>query len=199
MTDNDNDSRLPDRGQVGIGTLIVFIAMVLVAAIAAGVLLQTAGFLQSKAEQTGEESTKRVTDRVTVISGMGNVTYNSAEDRYEVTHVNLTVMKSPGAGDVNLSTTTVQWLGPRTGTILTNGSTADADHFAWETIRDTDGSAPVLADKDDRLRLVLNTTALSDGLKQREEFSLKIITSTGAVTHHYSLPQSMHDGHALEL
>ena len=199
MNDNDNDNRLPDRGQVGIGTLIVFIAMVLVAAIAASVLLSTAGFLQSKAEQTGEESTRRVTDRITVISGMGNVTFDSSEGQYEVTHVNLTVMKSPGAGDVNLSTTTVQWLGPRTGTILTNGSTADADHFAWERIRDTDGSAPVLADKDDRIRLVLNASALSGGLKQREEFSLKIISSSGAVTHHYGLPQSMHDGHDLEL
>lgn len=59
------------RGQVGIGTLIVFIAMVLVATIAGGVLLDTAGLLQSQAEDTGESSTEQVSDRVQVISAVG--------------------------------------------------------------------------------------------------------------------------------
>ena len=62
-----------ERGQVGIGTLIVFIAMVLVAAIAAGVLINTAGFLQSSAEQTGQESSDQVTNQIQVASKVGVV------------------------------------------------------------------------------------------------------------------------------
>ena len=90
------DYNANDRGQVGIGTLIVFIAMVLVAAIAAGVLINTAGLLQSQAEATGEESSQQVSDRVVVQSVSGTASSGTISD------IDVVVRRSPGAGDINL-------------------------------------------------------------------------------------------------
>jgi len=121
-----------ERGQVGIGTLIVFIAMVLVAAIAAGVLINTAGVLQTQAESTGDQAQSQVSDRIQVQSASGEVAevgLNSsdtvvwkntsestdpnqgraiAENITSVNTVNLTVTKSPGANNIDLTEVTAE-------------------------------------------------------------------------------------------
>ncbi len=96
-----------ERGQVGIGTLIVFIAMVLVAAIAAGVLINTAGFLQTQAEATGEESTQQVSDRLQVVSQSG--TFNDDTDRIDT--LEFVVAQAPGADSIDLEEVSVELIG----------------------------------------------------------------------------------------
>jgi len=101
------------RGQVGIGTLIVFIAMVLVAAIAAGVLINTAGLLQAQAQQTGEETTAEVSNVLQVGEVVGKDT-NASGTEGEIDTLNVSIRLASGADPINLSKASY--------TISTNGN-----------------------------------------------------------------------------
>jgi flagellin-like protein len=186
VSESDGQRR---RGQVGIGTLIVFIAMVLVSAIAAGVLINASGFLQTKAEQTGQQSSAQTVDRVRVVSASAEV-YN--EEALSV--VNLTVQKAPGSNFIDMENATVTWIGP-SGSYNLIASTvtepgADGE-FRAEGFKDADTSFPVLNDDDDRLILSfdLGSTDKVNGVKQfgehvsqGEEFTILITTRSGATT-----------------
>jgi flagellin FlaB len=61
-----------DDAAIGIGTLIVFIALVLVAAIAAAVIIKTAYSLKDQAEATGQGAKQEVAGSVKVMSLVGD-------------------------------------------------------------------------------------------------------------------------------
>jgi flagellin-like protein len=191
---NDED----ERGQVGIGTLIVFIAMVLVAAIAAGVLINTAGFLQSKGSATGEEASAQVSNRINVVSAYGNV--NDSDSSEVVDYVNLTVRQAAGADNINLSKSTIQWIGPDTATTLVYDSgAANAENFTSSQIKGEND--PVLVDQSDRIKIVMNASGITtDGLKAGEEVQLTLATQYGSKTTYWaSVPESLKDKNAVKL
>jgi flagellin FlaB len=200
-----NDS---DRGQVGIGTLIVFIAMVLVAAIAAGVLINTAGFLQSSAEETGQQSSDQVTNRLEVAGAVGT---QIDEGSNTIGMIEITVRKAPGAGNIDLGATTIQLVHTSGSFDLTEGSHFDdsgsfqpgnapnQSFFNATTIQDDDSSisdSSVLNDPSDRATIrvdmedILTDTADSgstgngapDGLEEGETATIRLNTQSGGTT-----------------
>ncbi len=86
------------KGAVGIGTLIIFIAMVLVAAIAAAVLINVSGILQQRAMTTGKESIEQVSSNIVIQSIIGNT--NTA--RTNLDSLNITVSTAAGAKRMDL-------------------------------------------------------------------------------------------------
>jgi flagellin FlaB len=218
-----NERNLPNaesRGQVGIGTLIVFIAMVLVAAIAAGVLINTAGFLQSKGEATGQESTSQVTNRLKVTGVTGEVYSGPSDKDARVGKVDVTVTQAPGAENIDLETVTVQWVGP-SGTYNINhksaSTTADAE-FATSPIKDSDDSSPVVNDPDDRITMTFDigkdddsgttsadindggTPGHTDRLDPGSTVELRLSTqSGGSVTTTLVVPESLEGKSAVTL
>ncbi len=174
-----------DRGQVGIGTLIVFISMVLVAAIAAGVLINTTGFLQSQSEQTGQESTSQAADRIQVVTAVGSVSNK------EVTRINMTVKKAPGAEDVALGNMTVEYVDEDQIVTLAHPDTdlgpgADGS-FSMYTLADPDGSingSKILNEPDDRAIVELDQegSAFSEQLDEGDSADITITTRSGGKT-----------------
>jgi flagellin FlaB len=90
-----------DEADVGIGTLIVFIAMVLVAAVAASVIMQTAENLQQRAYAVGKQTIRDVSTGLRVIGVTGYTDVNKTKLEY------LAIAITPRAGsyDVDLNKT----------------------------------------------------------------------------------------------
>ncbi|SNQ58891.1 archaellin/type IV pilin N-terminal domain-containing protein [Candidatus Methanoperedens nitratireducens] len=110
-----------NQADVGIGTLIVFIAMILVAAVAAAVLIQTSGVLQQKAQQTGKEATAEVASNLKVTSLIGQT---DATHSY-VQKLNITVELAAGGTSIDFSKVVIKYINETTSTTL-NLNTADS-------------------------------------------------------------------------
>ena len=85
---------------MGIETLIIFIAMIIVAAIAAGVLLRTQGVLQQRALAVGAETRERIVTGVEILSVVGYINTSIQQ----VNEFEVTLRPRAGSSDVQLLT-----------------------------------------------------------------------------------------------
>ncbi len=185
------------KGAIGIGTLIVFIAMVLIAAVASSVLIQTSSFLQQKAMLTGKTTTEEVSTGLKVIAVYGAV--NISASPQEV--IKLAIIVEPNAGSIpiDLGTTKVTisdskkqaeleynsscFASSKSYNDLFDGTTVDAwpgegtncvnvtsNYFGIIVLQDTDNSitsSTPILTRGDRVALTVNVDGLFGGLTPR--------------------------------
>ncbi len=122
--------------QVGIGTLIIFIAMVLVAAVAAAVLIQTSGVLQQKAQTTGKEATKEVSSNIDIdsIEGWRGGSNSSASDwdtySDEIYRLDMRCSLKVGSEPVDMNQVVIT---------ITDGTTTNDLRYIYGELNATDG------------------------------------------------------------
>lgn len=86
------------KGEMGIGTLIIFIALLLVAAVAAGVLIQTTGSMQEKALTTGQQAKAQIATNAVVVE----VAATNGQDS-EVEFFTMIMKLAPGSDQIQLA------------------------------------------------------------------------------------------------
>jgi archaellin len=98
MNNNNNkDIKEDNFAAIGIGAMIVFISLILVAAVASAVIIQTAEKLQQNAQNTGDQTSDELSGKLSVMQG-----YVDANNDY-VLYVRL------AAGSSSIPAATVSW------------------------------------------------------------------------------------------
>jgi len=184
------------RGAIGIGTLIVFIAMVLVAAVAAAVLINTSGYLQQRAEATGKETTQQVSTGLSIDQVIGHV--NAQQTSMDMMAIYISLR--PGSSPVDLNQTVITLDDGKKVVTLRYNSTFFASapnstglfETTWPTtsngfgivvVQDADNSLSAdhpTINQGDIVVLTVNTTAAFGTVSPRTHIKINIRPEVGA-------------------
>jgi len=175
-----------DAAEVGIGTMIVFIATILVAAVAAGVLIDTSQKLQDKSTRTGNEATSNVGTSLTVESVLG--TRAASPDDLEAIEIYVTL--SPGAESLDLSALVIQYNDGAQVNVYSHGVAVSATEFTAEWIRGA-GTGNVM-ESGDFVKITVGEAVTEDlTLANNVKVDVNLVPSTGsAVSVGFTTPPS---------
>ena len=197
-----------DVGDMGVGAMIVFIAMVLVAGIAAAVLVQTANRLEIQAMQTGEQTKGEVATGTQILDIEGHYYARNASSilRSRIHNMTITIAPRSGSLDVDLATTVVEisnssvkclltyagstkyaTAASNSGVFLSTGTGSVFDIAAYQfgviELEDADasssGATPVI-NRGDKVMLTINLTACFHGLTVRQDVWGQVMPEEGS-------------------
>lgn len=168
-----------NKADVGIGTLIVFIAMILVAAVAAAVLIQTSGVLQQKAQQTGKEATSEVASNLKISSVIGTTDTNSVR----VQKLNVTLELAAGGSPIDFSKVVIKYINESSTTVLGISASyaATATQFNYTEVRVGSGTANNVLQSGDLGVVTLDLSLMSQELYARKKGTIQIIPESGTM------------------
>ena len=104
--ENQTVERNLDEGSIGIGAMIVFIALILVAAVASTIIIKTAEELQQNAEQTSSDTRKEISGKINIVNAMVNRSGLDADSNVD----SIVFTGKVAAGATNLQVQNIDWL-----------------------------------------------------------------------------------------
>ena len=183
------DLRTDTKGAIGVGSLIIFIAMILVAGITASVLIQTMNNLQQQALQTSEETLRDISSgvKVSTVSGYVSgskitqlalfITPISASDPIDLTYAYFSLSDSSKKVILNYTSVCFNETVKNSTFNTLNSSKLSATTYGLLVVRDVDDSCtqttPVINERD-LVILLVNTTKCFQGISTSTEVAGEI-------------------------
>ncbi len=183
-----------EQGEFGIGSLIIFIAMVIVAAVTATLLINTAYQLQQQAQETSQEALQDVSTGVKIIS-MGGYRYNAtwgttAPYRNTIDWITIKITPIAGSPPVNISalvimvsdgylSTSLVYSPTLTFSPTTSPPPSSAGVFGAQMIRDMPPESKGTLTQGDIAELYFNATAAGLNLEPQTQLTIRIVPKHG--------------------
>ena len=98
-----------EEGSIGIGAMIVFIALILVAAVASTIIIKTAEELQQNAEATSDDTRKEISGKISILQVLVN-TSSITTDVNDVNVDSLIITAKVASGSTDVLVQNVEWL-----------------------------------------------------------------------------------------
>ncbi|UCE46164.1 MAG: flagellin [Methanobacteriota archaeon] len=178
-------ARMGEKAEMGVGTLLIFIAMILVAAVAAGVLVQTAYQLQQQAETTGEQALKEIATGLRTLATYGVTDANLTM----ITDLYIKIALSAGSPVINLANVVIEIsTGAVDDSLLYSDGPPVASTFNATQLRDTYPydiwtTTDVGITQGDIALIHVNLTANGMGLVTQQTANILIIPKHGIPTY----------------